>query len=422
MEKYDFVVAGGGFAGVCAAICAAREGVKVLIVEKSNCFGGAAAHNLVNPFMAFWTMQEKDGVKNKLYLSRGIFEEITEKLAAENAYDTAGGMVFNEEYLKLILNRMVIEAGVHVLFHTMVTDVVTDGEHIKAVEIFNKSGKQLVYADYFADATGDADIAFMAGCPYRLGRDEDNLCQPMTLCFRLADVDLEAYRREKKDIDPLYKKFKAEGRIKNVREDVLIFNTLTDSMLHFNSTRIVKKCPVNAEEVTQAELEVREQVFELYDFLRNNFDAFKNSRLVSTALEIGVRESRMIDGEYILTADDIIECRKFEDSVAAGNYDIDIHNPEGTGTSHYFLPQGEYYTIPYRSLVPKKADNLIVAGRCISATHEAQASVRIMPICATLGQAAGCAAAAAVRGKTSFRDTDIKEIQKMLKAQNAFLG
>ncbi len=160
-------------------------------------------------------------------------------------------------------------------------------------------------------------------------------------------------------------------------------------------------------------------MFELFNFLRENFEAFKHADILFTAPEIGVRESRMIDGKYVLTQDDLLACKKFEDSIAFCNYDIDIHNPEGSGTSHYYFKEGEYYTIPYRCLLPQKADNLLVAGRCISATHEAQASFRIMPIVCCIGEAAGNAAAIALTDGTTLENADIGKLHAALKANHA---
>ncbi len=173
--------------------------------------------------------------------------------------------------------------------------------------------------------------------------------------------------------------------------------------------------------ITKAEIEAREQVIEIYLLIKNNFESFKNAELLSTAADIGVRESRMIDGLHILTGKELVECTKFEDSIACGNYDIDIHSPDGSGTSHYYFKDGDYYEIPYRSLVPQKIDNLLVAGRCISADHEAQASVRIMPIVCCLGEAAGVAASVAHKNGTTTKDADISEIQKILVENGAVI-
>ena len=415
MNTYDIAVIGGGFSGVCAAIAAARQGKKVLLAERGNCLGGAAANCLVNPFMPYWT---QDGSQRK-FLSAGLFCEILEELRNAGGLGK-GDMTFHEEILKLVLNRMVLQAGVKLLFHSYLTAVSSENGWIKKITLANKSGNMEIKAQYFIDATGDADLAVLAGCPYHLGRESDQLCQPMTLCFRLGNVDLAAFEKSRKDINPLYQQFQQEGKIKNPREDVLIFPTLIPGVLHFNSTRIVKHNPVNAEDITHAEIEAREQAFELYYFLKENIDGFQNSVMLMTAMQTGARESRMIDGDYLLTAEDLKNCVKFEDAIAAGNYDIDIHNPEGSGTSHYYFPQGVYYTIPYRSLIPQKAENLLTAGRCISSTHEAQASYRIMPICSTLGQAAGTAAALAAQASCSVREIEIPRLQELLKQNGAF--
>lgn len=418
MKQYDVAVIGGGFSGVAAALSAAREGMSVLLADKSNALGGAAVNCLVNPFMPYHTNLVKEGQKERFTLSQGIFREILDQLAAMGAID-AGRTVFHEEYLKIVLNRMVNQAGVDVLFHSYLVGAHTEDGKLVSVTLANKSGLMEIPARAFIDATGDADLAVLCGCPYHLGRPEDNLCQPMTLCFRIANIDLDKYQKAKPDINRLYQQLQAEGKIKNPREDVLIFHTLVGGVLHFNSTRIVKRNPVDAFDVTAAEMEAREQALELFTFLKQNIDGFQNSDLLMTAPEIGVRESRMIDGEYLLTADDLIACTQFEDSIALGNYDIDIHNPEGTGTSHRYFKDGEYYSIPYRSLVPTGVDNVLVTGRCISATHEAQASIRIMPIVCCLGEAAGTAAAVALRADAAMRDADAGEIRRLLKEHGA---
>ena len=415
MKRYDLLVTGGGFSGVAAAIAAAREGLSVLLAEAGGSLGGAAANCLVNPFMPYTTSVNGE----KLELTRGIFTSITDRLKAEGAFRND---VFHEEYLKLILDRMTREAGVDVLFHALLTGVKREGGRILSLTFSGKSGPFEIAADRYVDATGDADLAYLAGCPFRLGRDADSLCQPMTLCFRLANVDKEQYRAHKSEINPLYNRFQAEGKIKNIRENVLIFDNLVPGVLHFNSTRIVKLNPTDPFDLSRAEMDAREQMFELFRFMKENIPGFENAEIAFSAPAIGVRESRMIDGLHILTAEDLKACTRFPDAIAAGNYDIDIHNPEGSGTSHYYFPAGSYYTIPYRSLIPRGVDNLLVAGRCISATHEAQASVRIMPICASTGEAAGVGAAVSFRSGKPAAEADIAEIQRILKANGAFIG
>lgn len=422
MKKYNLIVAGGGFAGLCAAIAAARQGLSVLLFDKSNCLGGTAVNCLVLPFMNYYTTI--DGKKTSL--SQGIFKEIVDELKKFSAEMGENKDVlpdqdfyYNEEHLKIVLNRMVLTAGVELLFHTYLLDAQTADNTVTSIRITNKSGIQSLSADYFIDATGDANLAAMCDFPYHVGREEDGLCQPMTLCFRVGDVDVKTHFKNKKSTDELYKKFREEGLIKNPREDVLTFHTPTDSVVHFNSTRIIKLNPTDANDFTKAEIEAREQVVELLKFLKENIAGFENAKLLSTAMEIGVRESRMIDGEYTLTGTNLRDLVKFDDSIALGNYDIDIHNPSGSGTSHYYFKAGEFYTIPYRSLIPKNSKNLLVAGRCISTDHEAQASIRIMPIVACIGEAAGTAIAVSAKNSVCVAQADITTIRETLQNNGA---
>ena len=415
MKKYDLVVIGGGFAGVAAALAAARGGAQVLIVEKSNCLGGAAVNCLVNPVMPYWT--EING--SRVALSAGIFKEIWDKLEERNA---TSGKSFLEEELKYILNEMVLEAHIDMLFHAYIFKAEKCGEDISSIKVATKSGEMRIEADYFVDATGDAQLAYLAKCPTVLGREPDHLCQPMTLCFRLGNVDVERFYESRERLKIAHQQSLEAGEFINPRENILVFKTPIKNVLHFNTTRVVRKDPTSPEEVTEAEILARRQVYEIYEFMKKHADGLEDSFLMMTAAEIGVRESRMIVGDYVLTEQDCRGFVKFEDSIAACNYDIDIHNPEGTGTSHYYFPAGAYYTIPYRSLIPKGAANLLVAGRCISSDHGAQASYRIMPVVCCLGEAAGSAIALAVRDKASVREVNVSELQDVLRKNGAYLG
>jgi hypothetical protein len=407
---YELIIAGGGLSGVAVAIAAARENIKVLIIEKNGFLGGMATAGLVNPFMAYclWTGPWKYDWNKKV--NQGIFGEILanlEKLDGLKDY-----VVFNEEILKLVLDNMLKENGIDVLFHTSISKVKRKHNKIDSIYVSNKAGITCYKSHYFVDTTGDADLSAFAGCEYKLGRDKDNFCQPMTLCFRIAKVD-----KSKLDPDLINRKYleaKEKGFITNPREDVLIFPTMIDDVLHFNSTRIVGKSAINPQDLTEAEIEGRRQAYELYRFLKNNIPAFKNSELLMSAPQIGIRESRRIVGEYTITEDDILSTKKFEDSIARGTYSIDIHNPAGTGTSIQDVPYGNYYTIPYRALIPKGIDNLIVAGRPISATHEAHSAYRIMPICTCIGEGAGIAASIAIKEDIPFKNVNYKEIQNLL--------
>ncbi len=412
--KYDLIVAGGGFSGTAAAISAGRAGMKTLLVEKGNCLGGAAVINLVNPFMRYWT----DTDAGRQYLSRGLFEEIHKRLRSRDAV-YKNHLCFDEEILKSVLEELAQAAGVDILYNAMVTDVKASGRTLESVTLSGSFGNQILSADRFIDATGDGVLAFLAGCSFRLGREEDGLCQPMTLCFRVANADVEKVWSNRPKMDRLYREFKARGELDNPREDVLIMDSMIDGVIHFNSTRVIKYNPVDMWENSKAEMEGRRQAVELFQFLKKHMEGFENARLCTTAARIGVRESRLLKGKYILTAEDLLKKTMFSDRIAVSNYDMDIHNPEGEGTTHIGFGPGEYYSIPYSSMVTREFDNLLVTGRCASFSHEAQAAVRIMPTCCCMGEAAGVAAGVAFESGSSFEDVDIALLQKRLRENGA---
>ena len=363
------------------------------------------------------TRDDGEGGKKRHDLSRGLYTVYHDELMAR------GGFI--DETLKVILDEHMTAAGVSVLFHATLCGVEKDGAHIKSVSVATKAGILTFEGKMFIDCTGDADLCTMAGMPMMLGREQDHLCQPMTLCFRVCNVDKKAFFAARDTWQTKYLEWQAAGKITNPRENILVFDHPIEGVLHFNTTRIVKHNPVNPFDVTKAEMEARRQVIELMNFFREeNIPGMENARLVYTAPSIGVRESRMLIGDYMLTGKDLVACEKFDDAIAAGNYDIDIHNPEGSGTSHYYFPDGQWYTIPYRSLIPRAedCDNLLVGGRCISCDHEAQASIRIMPICATTGEAAGIGASVAIDGGTSVQNADIAKIQAILTETGAYTG
>lgn len=427
MKKYDLIVAGGGLTGVAAAVSAAREGVSVLLVEQSGCLGGAMAGSLVYPFMPFWTFI--DG-KRRL-LSDGIFTEMRNRTRAYRKVDKFGQIGFNDdgmcdfntEHFKFALDEMVEEAGVDVLFHATLFQVKKEGRKLQSVLLATRQGVTEAEADFFIDCTGDGDLMAFAGCDFQLGRDEDGFCQPMTTCFRVANVDDSQLNAESvKFMQARYKQYREEQKIKNPRENILQFRGkgLGKGIVHFNTTRIIKHNPTDPLELSRAEMLARKQIVEMMNFLTSGeFPAFNNAVLVTSASYIGVRESRKLKGVHILTSDELMALTKFEDSIALGNYDIDIHNPAGTGTLIRSVPWGEYYTIPYRSMLPREFDNLLVSGRCISATHEAQSAIRIMPICATLGHAAGMAVAVAKNSGTNVHTLDVPTLRQKLRDNGA---
>lgn len=444
MKHYDLIVAGGGFAGTAAAIAASRRGLKVLIIERANCLGGAATVCLVQPFMKYWTSIGKE----LKVLSAGLFTEITKELKKMDPEIDGNSQVpgyFSEESLKIILNRMVICSGAEILFNSQITDAKCNNGRVSTVRVSAYGQNIELEADYFIDATGDANLSALCGFAFRLGRERDHLCQPMTLSFRVTGVDVDAFfdkaHREEKDpgynrgtyrddgytgtqhalSQKYYKQYQQEGKIRDPREDILLYRHVIDDVIHFNTTRVIKLDPTDPFAVSKAEIEAREQVWEIFEMMKENIPAFKNAKLSATAAQIGIRESRMIDGEYRLTEEDIKSFKTFDDTIAVGNYDVDMHNPDGAGTFHFFFPAGKYYSIPYRCLIPKGAKNVLVAGRCISVDHITQASVRIMPIVCTIGEAAGCAISVAKENNSGVEEINVSALRQILRENGAVL-
>ncbi len=415
-SEHEVVVVGGGTSGIAAAVASARNGADTLLIERYGFLGGTMTAGLINPFMSFHS-----GGKQVI---KGIFQEILDRLKDYGGYDERT-RAFDAEVMKIVADDMIKEAEVKLLLHTYVTDVVMERNIIRGVEIFNKSGRQIVFGRVIVDATGDGDIAVMAGAPYEKGRKEDGLMQPMTLCFRMGGVDVNRMP-PLEEINRLFEEAKSEGKITFPRRRVLYFPTTRKGEIHFNTTRIIKVDGTKAEDLTYAEMEGRRQMIELIKFLKERVPGFENSYLLMSGAQIGVRETRRIIGEYIMTGDDIIEARKFDDAIARGSYWIDIHNPAGEGFednpySGKSPPPGDYYEIPYRCLIPKKVDNLLIAGRCISSTHEAQAAIRVIPIVVAIGQAAGTAAALSAKLKVTPRELDVSKLQETLRNQGAFI-
>lgn len=417
--QYDLIVVGGGFAGTAAAIEAARHGTDVLLIEKYNCLGGAAAYALVSPFMGYWTHIGEE--RKRQNLTGDLFLEIVDEAMKLTARSEDTPMIrdalFDEESMKLAMIRMARKAGVTLLFNTTVTAVTKENGTLRTVKAVCKAIEMEFSADHFIDATGDGELSYLAGCECEVGREGDGLCQPMTLCFRVGGIDKEKFMSFRPKMQELYKQWQAEGKLSNPRENVLVFRNYNEGVMHFNTTRVIKKSPTDPFALTEAEIEAREQTYEMMNFLRTAVEGCEKARLLSTALHIGIRESRRVMGEYVLCEKDLISLARFEDAIAVANYAIDIHSPDGSGTRFQEFGDGEWYEIPYRALLPKGFDNLLVAGRCISSTHEAQASYRIMPFCAELGHAAGCAVAVAKKNGKNARTVDVKEVQSILRAE-----
>lgn len=411
IKHYDVLVIGGGPGGVPAAVAASRNGARTLIVESYGFLGGAATNALVNPYMFY---RAGDTV-----LSRGLFEEFLDILMKNGALHP-DRQHFDAEPMKYLLDRFVLDSGAEMLLHTRAVGVLKEGTTVKAVRIFHKGGIEDVSAEIVIDSTGDGDIAAWAGATVEVGRKEDGACQPMTTAFRMAGVDTARIPAHE-EINRLYDAAKAKGEVTNPRENVLWFRSVHPDVIHFNTTRIVGKSALDGWALTEAEIEGRRQVDDMARFLKKYIAGFEKAYLMKIGPHIGIRESRRVMGEYVLTAEDVLEARHFEDGIACASYDIDIHNPSGTGTVIKRLKEGTYYKIPYRCLVPKGVGNLIVASRCISSTHEAHSSLRVMPIVWSIGQAGGTAASMCVKKKITPVAVDAGELRKLLVSQGAFV-
>ena len=258
--EYDVIVVGGGFAGFAAACAAAREGAETLLIEKNGCLGGAAADSLVMPFMRYYTRG------NNQTVNAGLFKEACDRMGVN-------GLYFCEEDMKPALEQLCLEHGVHLLYHTTVTEVKQTGNQITGLTAFSVGKKFELTAKVFVDATGDGNIAAMAGCGFELG--ENGTCQPMTLCFRMCNVDTALFRREHVEkegkMQALYLADKEAGLIQNPRENVLLFFSPVNGVIHFNTTRIIDVDPTDPVELTRAEIQARGQVAQMAAFMKRHF-------------------------------------------------------------------------------------------------------------------------------------------------------
>lgn len=446
MQVYDVVVIGGGPAGTVAAMAAARMGVSVLLVEQYGCLGGALTMAGTGPQMSFHA--------GRTQVVRGIAEEIVSCMKKHgyspghmkdfNGY-CSSVTPFDAEGLKYILEQMVLEAGVRILYHTVYTGCdVVDG-HITCVHLYSKNGFFDVSASVYIDGSADADLAFHAGVPCKYGREKDFQAQPMTMNFKIGNCDrnkiMDYVIQNKDDMSPgvpfaelrdiprtgiqgaydLIRFLRDKGELHLDRDRILCFETNNEGEFIVNMSRVGMKNPLEAEDLTYAEIEGRRQVFEIHEILKKHVPGFEHSRIVSSGPVIGVRESRRIVGTYVLTAEDLVSNRMFSDAVAMGGYPIDIHSPNESGSDTVFLAPGSWYSIPYRSLTAKEIDNLIVVGRCISATHEACAAIRVTPIVMAVAQGGGTAAAMASLHGLDVKDIDAHVLRNTLRENGAFL-
>jgi len=414
ISEVDVLVLGSGPAGFGAAVAAGRQGAKTMIIEQFGDIGGVSTTGL----MSHWTGRCDSGLYNEI-LDRTMADRPDFELEVNK-----GKSAINPESLKNLYIDMLEEAGVEILLYTMACEAIVEDNAIKGVIVENKSGRSAILAKVVIDCTGDGDIAARAGAPFYKGRETDHKMQPLTLMFKVAGVDYE------KAVFPGSFECNWEipaGRIQDLAKEniphpaghVLLYKSTLPGVVTCNMTNVVNIDATDAKQLTQAHIICRKQMKPIVDFLNKFVPGFEECYIISAASMVGIRETRHFEGETILKPEDIISAKVFEDWVVSGAwFNFDVHSLSGagldkTGCQHEYQ-QNKGYTIPYGCLVPKKIDNLLLAGRNISGTHLAHSNYRVMPICVDMGLAAGIAAKLAIDGKITVREVNAKDIQSII--------
>ena len=444
----DVVVVGGGPAGLCAAVAAARGGAKVLLVEKNAFCGGMATAGMVAPFM---TCYDSGGDK---MLIRGLFEELVERLIAVGGAIHPGkvesktaftsyidkGHVhvtpFKAEALKIVADEMLAEAGVKILYHTQLVDAETEGDRVTRIIVAMKEGLASIRAKAFIDCSGDGDLAAKAGSAYTVGNKEGKM-QPATMFFTVGDVDVSKvdadiaenwgnfYRKDGINYRSLHwwvAKAKENGDWPLDRVSIGLFRGVEEDEFSINTSRVMNIDGTKSESLTEGEIAGRQQVRIIFNFLKKYIPGFENSRLILSGSTLGIRETRHIKGMKTLTVDQILNCEVPEDSIMLAANSVDVHGKYGPKSNEYItIPEGKCYGIPYGTMIPPTFSNLAVAGRSISADCEAAGAIRVMPPCMGIGQAAGTAVAMSVLEGTDLRMLDVTALREKLRAANVML-
>lgn len=442
--EVDVLVIGGGSSGIAAATAAARNGARTALVERYGFLGGTSTAGLVGPFMTAYSADGKEQV------IAGIFQELVDRMVAlggaidpseTEAGDAHAGFIeyghahvtpFHGEALKLAALEITAEAGVRHRFHTWFVDILRGDDGPAGAVVLDKGGLKVLPARILVDTSADGDVSVRAGAPFSVGRPDGKM-MPATMFFRVGNIDdarLAGWMDEHRVLHPgerlfecLVQQAKADGKWRIPREYINLYREPRAGEYRVNTTRLHDIDGTNPDDLSRAELEGRRQVAEVVRFLREYCPGCEDARLLETGAQIGIRETRHILGEYILTGDDVLQGATFPDAIARCAYPIDIHDPTGTrgvlkGPQEN---QRNYYEIPYRCLIPLEVDNLLVAGRCLSATHEGAASARVIPPCYATGQAAGTAAALAIRHNIAPREVSAEELRETLRRDSAIV-
>jgi len=398
IEEVDVIVAGGGPAGVAAAVSAARNGAKTLLVERYGHLGGLATGGLVICLVEtarYGFGICKEVIENLLEHKAAMINEPRDKpgIWIEGAsLSGAETCSFDPEILKYVFSEMISKSGVNLLLHSLIVSSVTSNGQVQGLIIEGKSGRKAVVGRVVVDATGDGDVAALSGAPFNVDRHPWGI----NLEFRIGNVNMEKAMKWREDNPELYEELmkKLEAEIGKVGWG----ETIYDSVAWGHGPHFYDVDGLDVKDLTRVEVESRRQIVAAVKFFKEHIPGFEKAFIIDIAPQIGVRETRRIIGEYTLTMEDVVSGRDFNDNVARG-----------------------IFGIPYRCLIPKKVDGLLVAGRCISTTHEAHGAIRNIPPCMITGQAAGAAAALSAREKVNPRELDVDLLRETLRRQGVRL-
>lgn len=428
--QFDVVVAGSGSAGATAAIAAARTGARTLLVERFGFLGGTSTA-VLDTFYGFYT----PGTRS-LKVVGGIADEVVTGLRGygacmqrPNTYGAGTGITYNSEYLKVVWEQLVQDAGAAILLYAWIQDVSVSAQRIESLIVATKQGLRKVIGKYFVDATGDADLCYFAGAPCELAGEQEP-AQMLTTTFKVANVDVPLRKKlSKKEFHERMAAAAESGRFNLPRREGSDHATPVKGMMATNMTRVQSfesaggkfRNATDPDLLTGGEIEGRRQALEYLRFLKSEIPGYAEAELVAFGTQIGVRETRRVHGECRLTREDVLSARQFDDQIGLCGAPIEDHHA-GSDTEWQYLPDGQCVGIPFRTLIPQTVENLLVAGRCFSATHDAHASVRSMAQCMAMGQAAGTAAALCSGMNRSPRQLDFRVLEQPLLKSGAILS
>ncbi len=426
--EYDVLVIGGGPAGIAASIAASQTGARTLLAERYGFLGGMATAGMVGSFCGFFTTgREQKRIVGGI--ANGLLERLKERgglseKGASRVDPRIASLRYDPEVFKLVTEEFATRAGVDLLFHTFAVEIVWEqkGYRLAGVIVENKSGRSAFLGKVIIDTTGDGDVAFRAGVPYEIG-DERGRPQALTTMFRMIHVDVENMRgltlqAVKEKLGEAKKTFEYGFE----RVDGIINAGLPQGIVSANIISVPNLVATDAADLTKAEIEGRRQVFEYVRAFRNVLPGFERAEVSSIATQVGIRETRRILGEYMLHEREILEGKKSDDAIALGAWPVELHDPETKIIRWEFLEkEDDYYTIPLGCLIPRGVENLLVAGRCISATHVAQASTRVIAQALAMGEAAGVLAAQSAESKTAPREVSVEKVRRKLKDRGALM-